>query len=146
MAQKTILLVDDEQGFIEAIQDGLSGFDYRVLKATNASDALNILKNNRIDLVSIDIMLPQGKGLESVIPDSHTTGIYLISEIRKRFPAISVICLSVISDRDTVRQIESMGVNFMKKGEVPLRKVLAVINTKLTGLAYSTSKDFKKYR
>ena len=137
MRQKTILIIDDEQGFIEALEDALVFEGHNVLKATTAEEALRILKKEHVDLATVDIMMPPGPSLESQAA-SHRTGVILCRTIRKLYPNIFVFCISVVTDRATIREIEKMGVRFLRKGETPLRTVLAMIRSKLTGFAYST--------
>ncbi len=73
---KTILLIDDEQTFLEALVDALEFEGFRVLKATSGQEALEILNSEHVDVVTIDIMLDAGESLNDKI-DSHGTGLFL---------------------------------------------------------------------
>ena len=137
MQQKTILIIDDEKTYIEALQDALDYEGFRVLTATTAEEALRILKNERVDLATVDIMMPPGHSLESQAK-SDRTGVVLCRTIQKLYPHIHIICISVVSDRDTIKEIESYNIRFLRKGEVPLRTVLDVIATKLFGKSFTT--------
>ena len=139
MVQKTVLLVDDEQGFLEALADALEDLGYCVLKATTAEDALNILRVERVDLVTVDIMLPPGPSLESQIT-SRTAGVWLCERLSRSYPQLDIFCLSVVSDEDTIRKVRSFGARFLRKGETPLRTVLNMMESRLTGIAYSTDR------
>jgi DNA-binding NarL/FixJ family response regulator len=134
---KTVLLIDDEPGYSEALADALEYEGHRVLKAVTAEDALRMLKEEKIHCATVDIMLPQGKSLETQVA-SRDTGIMLCKEITSQYPDIDVFCLSVLSDRAVIERIESLGVKFLRKGETPLRTVLNLIRSRLTGVAYST--------
>ncbi len=136
---KQILLIDDEQGFLEPLADALEYEGYRVLKARTASQALAILKREKIDLVTIDIMLDPGPDLGGLI-GSQAAGLYLCHTIRKQYPNIDAFCISVVSDQEMIRQIEGLGVRFLRKGETPLRTVLDMLRSRLTGIAYSTER------
>lgn len=140
MSKKTILLIDDEQGFLEALSDALEFEGYRVLKATTAEDGLRILETERVDLVTIDIMLPPGPSLVNNV-ESHNAGIFLCEKVRRNYPRIDAFCISVISDISIIRKIESLGIRFLRKGETPLRTVLSMMRSRLTGVAYSTGRD-----
>ena len=142
--QKTVLIIDDEQGLIEALEDALVSEGCRVLKAVTAEEALRILRTERIDLVTVDIMMPQGPSLESRV-DSHSTGVFLCETIRRDYPKIDVFCLSVVGDPTTIRTIQSLGIRFLRKGETPLRTVLNMIRSRLTGIAYSTDRDSRDW-
>lgn len=140
MRAKTVLLIDDEQVFLEALADALEFEGYTVLKARTADEALQILERQHIDLVTIDIMLDPGTVLGNEI-DSHSTGVLLCREIRRKYPNIDAFCISVVSEMNTIREIESLGIRFLRKGETPLRTVLAMLRSRLTGIAYSTERD-----
>lgn len=140
MNKKTILLIDDEQSFLEPLADALSTEGYRILMARTASEALDILKKEKIDLVTIDIMLDPGETLKDKI-DSHKTGIFLCEEISRNYPYIDAFCISVISDIKIIKKIESLGIRFLRKGETPLRTVLNMLKSRLTNVSYSSARD-----
>ena len=140
MTKKSILLVDDEQSFLEPLADALEYEGYRVLKARTAEQALAILHTEAIDLVTIDIMLEPGKSLADKVA-SNRAGIYLCGEVRRLYPFIDAFCISVVSDVSVIRSVEALGVRFLRKGETPLRIVLNMIRSRLTGFAYSTRDD-----
>jgi two-component system nitrogen regulation response regulator NtrX len=142
---KTVLLIDDEPGYIEALADALEYEGYRVLKAVTAEEALNILAKDQVHCVTVDIMLPQGRSLEGQI-HSHQTGIMLCKTITSQYPQIDVFCLSVVSSRRVLSIIKSYGVRCFQKGETPLSTVLDILRSRLTGLAYSTDPNYKHYK
>src|SRR6516225_664077 len=106
MAQKTILLIDDEQGFLEALEHALVGEGYRVLKATDGQEALELLASTQIDLVTVDIMMSPGEMLEGTV-SSQQTGVYLCKEIRRRYPRLGIFCISVVTNPETIRDIKA---------------------------------------
>ena len=57
MEQYTILVVDDEVEITNAIEIYLSSEGYNILKAYDGIEALNVLKNNKVDLVILDVMM-----------------------------------------------------------------------------------------
>lgn len=135
MQQKTILIIDDERAYIEALQDALEFEGYRVLTATTAEEALRIIKKERVSLATVDIMMPPGHSLESQAK-SEMTGVVLCRTIKKLYPHIKMICISVVTNIDIIKEIESYNIQFLRKGEVPLRTVLDVIATKLFGRSF----------
>jgi CheY-like chemotaxis protein len=138
VSQKTVLIIDDERGYAEGLQDALNYEGFRVLTATTAEEALRILKNERIDLATVDIMMPPGRSLESQAR-SDRTGVVLCRTIRTLYPRIHVICISVVTNRDTIKEIKSQNIQFFRKGEVPLRTILNTITTKLLGRSFTSS-------
>jgi DNA-binding NarL/FixJ family response regulator len=143
VTQKTVLLIDDEPGFSEALEDALVFEGHRVLKASTGEEALAILAKERVDLATVDVMMPPGKSLEDKTT-SQRTGLYLSQQIVKLYPKIDLFCISVVSDPALIKEIQQLGVKFLRKGETPLRTVLNMIQSRLTGVAYSTERRHRK--
>lgn len=143
MPAKTVLLIDDEQEFLAPLADALEFEGYRVLRASSAAEALEILAAEKVDLVTIDIMLDPGPGLEHTV-DGQKAGLYLCEVIRDRYPTIDAFALSVVSDADLIKEIQSYGVRFLRKGETPLRTVLDLLRSRLTGIAYSSERPKRR--
>jgi len=61
--EHNILLVDDERRVLNALSRMLLEEDYRILKALNGYDALEAIKNNRVDLIISDQRMPGMSGL-----------------------------------------------------------------------------------
>lgn len=62
---KKILVVDDNQINLEIIASSLTGI-YEVYMVTSAKAAFNIISKQNIDLVLLDIMMPEIDGIEAV--------------------------------------------------------------------------------
>lgn len=62
---KTILIVDDEKDIVQLLLTVLQkeGFN-NILSAHTGKEALHLIKNNKIDLYLLDIMLPDMNGLD----------------------------------------------------------------------------------
>lgn len=61
----TILIVDDEIRIREVVKEYCLLEDYNVLEASDGLEALEIVKNNDIDLIVLDIMMPKLDGLST---------------------------------------------------------------------------------
>jgi DNA-binding response OmpR family regulator len=61
---KRILLVEDEGSVADFINKGLSEEKFEVSVAFNMRSALKMISENKYDLYILDIMLPDGNGLE----------------------------------------------------------------------------------
>lgn len=138
MNKKTILIVDDDQGFTEPLADALEYEKRKVLTAPTVEDALKIIEKHHIDLVTVDIMMHAGPSLDQNI-DSHYAGVFLCEELTRRYHDVPVFCISVITDPALINKIKRMGVRFFPKGETPLRTILDAISSKLKGFNYSTA-------
>ena len=77
-----ILIVDDDEGVLGALQDALTLFGYEVQTAENGKKALKILQNTKPDLVLIDMVMPEKDGIET------------IPEIKKKYPKVKMIAMS----------------------------------------------------
>lgn len=64
MADEKILVVDDEEHIVELLQFNLSNVGYKVITANNGIDALKKVKENKPDLLLLDLMLPGMDGLD----------------------------------------------------------------------------------
>ncbi|MCJ7604482.1 MAG: response regulator transcription factor [Dehalococcoidales bacterium] len=64
MSGKKILVVDDDEKTVELVKLYLNRDGYRVITAYNGNDALRLARENRPDLIVLDLMLPGIDGLE----------------------------------------------------------------------------------
>lgn len=63
-AKQRILLVEDEEHLLEAIKLNLEMEGYRVSTATDGRKALKIFKEERFNLVILDVMIPEIDGFQ----------------------------------------------------------------------------------
>lgn len=61
---KNILIVDDEEIILELISIYFRADDYNVFCAISAKEALNIFNKNPIDLIILDVMMPELSGFD----------------------------------------------------------------------------------
>ena len=68
MTGKTILLIDDDRGFLIQLNQALKDVGYRVLEATDMADGMAMLErlHAEIDLTVVDLVLPGGSGFEII--------------------------------------------------------------------------------
>lgn len=89
-----ILVCDDDKEIVRAIEIYLSKEGYNIIKAYNGEECINILKQNKIHLILLDIMMPKKDGIETII------------EIRQN-NSIPVIMLSAKSeDEDKIKGLD----------------------------------------
>lgn len=78
--EKTILVVEDDRGLNQGVAMALKNPMYRFLSAYTLKEAIEYWKDNQIDMVILDINLPDGSGygfLESVRKESQIPVIML---------------------------------------------------------------------
>jgi len=86
----SILLVDDEVGFVESLTKRLKIRQFDVHQAFDAETALQILADNpTIDVVVLDVKMP------------GTDGLTAIKSIKRRYPLVEVILLSGHANLET---------------------------------------------
>ncbi|GAB4274307.1 MAG: hypothetical protein Kow0056_02460 [Coriobacteriia bacterium] len=66
MAGETILVVEDTELIRRMYADKLTADGYQVLTAGDGQQALNILRNNTVDLIVLDLIMPVMSGLEAL--------------------------------------------------------------------------------
>lgn len=64
MAGKRILVVDDDPKILKALDQALTQEGYEVLKAEDGIEALRLAREQKPDLIVLDIMLPKMDGFE----------------------------------------------------------------------------------
>jgi len=63
---KEILVVDDEQKDLDKVKNILEKEGYKVVTSSNGAEALDMLIENKFDLILIDIMMPTLSGYDLV--------------------------------------------------------------------------------
>ncbi len=61
---KTILIVDDEFGIVDALSILLEDEGYRVASASDGREGLARVKDKKPDLIVMDVMMPMMNGIE----------------------------------------------------------------------------------
>lgn len=92
-----VLLVDDEEQFVEVLSQRLITRNFQVLTALSGDEAISILENAEVDVVVLDVMM------------SGRDGISTLTEIRRLKPLTEVIMLTGNTTVDTA-------INGMKLG------------------------------
>ncbi|GBD92869.1 DNA-binding response regulator MtrA [bacterium BMS3Abin05] len=62
MEKKRILVVDDYPQVVEALKIRLESVGYEVLTAYDGQEALNVARNEKPDLILLDVLLPKING------------------------------------------------------------------------------------
>ena len=76
---KIILVVDDELGYRDMLQMDLAAQGFKVITAGGGVEALDILKEEKVDLLLTDMKMPQMDGLDTVIAaKKHHPGIPIV--------------------------------------------------------------------
>ena len=87
---KSILFVDDEKPILRSIIRLFNLSDYNVFSADNGDYALEILKNNKIDMIVSDMRMPQMHGYE------------LLDKVKTTYPKVARLILSGYADENLI--------------------------------------------
>ena len=96
---KKVLIVDDEETLTWSMAKSLlkDKDKYEVIIANNGREALNLLKNNEVDLVISDIRMPDINGLD------------LLVRVKKEYPHTKVIIMTAYGSSDVQKEANRRG-------------------------------------
>jgi DNA-binding NtrC family response regulator len=96
--KESILLVDDELSYLELLKSILQQEGYtNVITESNPLNVQQILKTQKIDLILLDIYMPQMNGLQ------------LLEQITPEYPNIPVIIVTAVDDKDIALEAIKFG-------------------------------------
>jgi len=115
----TILVVDDEQGIRQVLQDVLGDEGHQVVTVEDGFQALEILEKEAVDLVILDVWLP------------NMGGIDVLKRVRKGWPDIEVVIISGHANINMAVQAVKIGAfDFLEK-PLSLDKTITVVENAL---------------
>lgn len=109
MEQASILIVDDEKAIVKMLEMMLKkeGFQ-NIYTAHTGKDALSIIENKKIDIIILDVMLPDGSGFD------------LCPKIRQLTDAYILFLTAKVSDLDVLTGFATGGDDYVTKPFNPL--------------------------
>lgn len=121
---KTILIADDEPGFLEMYAEMIQNqsADYQVLKAHNGREALDILRKTHVDLVLLDLMMPEvdGFGVLAQMREWEST----------RHTAVVVLTSKTLTEADMTRLSQGVA-TVMSKGLYDVKEMVSHVEVAL---------------
>jgi DNA-binding response OmpR family regulator len=101
---KHILIVEDEEGIVQFLKQGLEEEGYQVSAATDGAEGLALFQNGKFDLVLLDWMLPK------------MTGVEVCQTIRQQNGKVPIIFLTAKDTvQETVEGLKSGANDYIKK-------------------------------
>ena len=133
---QTILVCDDDKDIVEAIDIYLTQEGYRVLKAYDGLQALEILKKEEVHLLIIDIMMPKLDGIHATLRIREESSIPIIILSAKTEDADKILGLNIGADDYVTKPFSPMELVARVKSQ--LRRY-----TKLGTMAENTENVFR---
>lgn len=93
-----ILVCDDDREIVEAIDIYLTQEGHEVLKAYDGEEALKVLKDQEVDLLVIDVMMPRLDGIRATLKIREENNIPIIILSAKSEDADKILGLNVGAD------------------------------------------------
>lgn len=104
MANKKLLLVEDEPFLAKVITDSLEQKGYAVSHAADGKKGYNLFQNSVFDLLILDVMLP------------HTDGFTLAKQVRQSNELVPILFLTAkTTTTDVIEGYQSGGNDYLKK-------------------------------
>lgn len=115
----SILIVDDEEGIRQVLRDCLEDEGYRVALAEDGFQALHILEAEPVDLMILDVWLP------------NMGGIDVLKRAKQEYPDLEVVVISGHGNINLAVQAVKMGAfDFLEK-PLSLEKTITVVQNAL---------------
>ena len=112
---KKILIVDDDRDFAEGIGDILELNGHEVILAFSGKKALEIVKNETVDIVFMDIRMPRMNGVETT------------KKLKNIAPDIRIVMMTGYSDKTLRDQAINNGALSILNKPVDIKELLAFI-------------------
>ena len=94
----SVLVCDDDKEIVDAIEIYLSQEGYRILKAYDGMQALEILKREEIHLLILDIMMPRMDGIRATLKIREESSIPIIMLSAKSEDTDKILGLNLGAD------------------------------------------------
>ena len=93
-----VLVCDDEKDIVEALKIYLSSGDYKVYEAYSGSEAVDIVEKNDIQLILMDIMMPEMNGIAATAKIREMSNVPIILLTAKSEDSDKVLGLNIGAD------------------------------------------------
>ncbi|MBU0976241.1 MAG: response regulator [Patescibacteria group bacterium] len=122
MAQKTILIVEDDAPILQALVDKFTNEGFSVIEASDGEEGLMKAKDEKPEVILLDIVMPK------------MDGITMLKELRGSDwgKDIPVFLLTNLSDMDKISESVQIGISgYMIKSDWKLEDVVKKVKEKL---------------
>ena len=119
MEQETILVVDDNKEIVYSISELLKYEGYQVMGAYDGMQALDVLEQNKIDLILLDVMMPRLNGLSTLMKlrEKHKIPVIILSAKTEESDKVSGLIMG--ADDYVEKTVQPRGTDGTCKGTSP---------------------------
>lgn len=124
-----VAIVDDHQLFRKSLAHLLNSFEgiEVVFQANNGKEFLDKIENFEIDLVLLDIQMPEMNGFETC------------KIVRNKYPSIFVLILSQLTTKESIHSVMELGAHgFFTKNSDPEQLQVAIRSIKENGYYFGS--------
>ena len=119
-AGRRILVIDDEEAVLDVIRRFLQIGGHHVAAARSASEGLEVLEKEHIDLVVLDLMIPREEGTAN------------FRRLRQRFPDIPILlCTGLVEANQAAQLLRDGAVDLLRK-PFRMNELWSAVNKALT--------------
>lgn len=121
MVQK-ILIIEDEISLRTALKDKFTREGFDVLEASDGVAAVEVAKQNKPDLILLDIIMPKQNGLD--VLKAMKTNLALVS--------VPVFVLTNLSEESNKQETKKLGVEeYLIKSDYSLEEIVSMVKKRL---------------
>jgi len=131
MDKPCILVVDDDREIVKAISINLENEGYRVLKAYDGLQALDMVSRQSVQLILLDVMMPKLDGLSATLKIRQEKNIPIIILSAKSEDTDKVLGLSMGADDYVTKPFNPM--ELMARVKSQLRRYMTLGDINVTG-------------
>ncbi len=95
---QTVLVVDDDKDIVTALKIYLLPEGYHILEAYNGNEAIKMIEEEHVDLILMDIMMPEMDGVTATVKLRETSNIPIILLTAKSEDTDKILGLNIGAD------------------------------------------------
>ena len=96
--QQTILVCDDDKEIVDAISIYLPGEGFKIIKAYDGKKALEIMDKEHVDLIIMDVMMPELDGIRTTMKIRETSSEPIIILSARSVDTDKILGLNIGAD------------------------------------------------
>lgn len=113
---RKIIVIDDDQAFVEALKLYLEDQGFQVLAALNGRDGMELFRGAAVDVAIVDMHLPDLEGVK------------IVREARRQSPDTSLVLISSDDSPETLQKCRQAKIHRLMLKPLLPRELLAVVS------------------